>query len=271
MRNPIINSAPKLIPQIKAAIPGVTKYTGELDLREDLATTMTTSKDELITIDKDYEQARLELRKRTKALRTATRNGRNYVMVARQSIKPSLSPRYTQLWDALGFSGSLRVPHRVSSLILQLTKVTNHLTANPDLATGDANLAASKAAGFETAIVNAQTSVNQQKSEVGRLLEARKAKTGEVHKLMRELFSTLTFKLTPLDARWVEFGFKKPGAKPIPEVPQNLSAILIGPTAVSMKWSSAPRANHYRVWKRVIDEDVELVPVGSPADLDFTL
>ncbi|MFN7139296.1 MAG: fibronectin type III domain-containing protein [Limisphaerales bacterium] len=271
MKNPIINSVTKLVPQLKAAIPGVTKYTAEIGLGADLATTMTTIKDDLITKDKEYEQGKIERKKRHKNLKGAIHNGRNHVMIVRQALKPSLSPRYTQLWDALGFNGSLKVPEKAGELMLSLTKMANHFTANPDLATADANLAAAKATALEAAILAAQTALNEQKGELSRLFEARKKKATEAHLLMRELFSTLTFKLTPVDSRWVEFGFNKPGAKPKPDVPQGVTAILIGPTAVSVKWLASPRANHYRVWRRIVGTDIELVPVVSAADLDHTL
>ncbi|MFN7139035.1 MAG: fibronectin type III domain-containing protein [Limisphaerales bacterium] len=50
-----------------------------------------------------------------------------------------------------------------------------------------------------------------------------------------------------------------------------MSATIIGENAVAIKWSAAPRAEHYRVWKNVEGTDAEPVPVGSPADLDFTI
>jgi hypothetical protein len=54
-------------------------------------------------------------------------------------------------------------------------------------------------------------------------------------------------------------------------VPENLHVTLIGNTAAALKWDAAPRAEYYRVWKRVVGADEELVAVGSPADVDFTI
>jgi hypothetical protein len=74
-----------------------------------------------------------------------------------------------------------------------------------------------------------------------------------------------------LDLRWLTFGLKMPGADSIPEVPANILAVLTGPTALSIKWDAAARADYYRVWKKVVGVDEELVPVASPADLDLTM
>jgi len=64
---------------------------------------------------------------------------------------------------------------------------------------------------------------------------------------------------------------QKPGAEATPDVPQGVSAVLISPNAASVKWLAAPRAEHYRVWKKVEALDTEFVAAGSPADLDFTI
>ncbi|MFN7140463.1 MAG: fibronectin type III domain-containing protein, partial [Limisphaerales bacterium] len=62
-----------------------------------------------------------------------------------------------------------------------------------------------------------------------------------------------------------------PGARSTPPAPENVSTTLVGHDAVAVKWEPAPRARHYRVWKKVSGVDEEFVPVGSPADRDFTL
>jgi hypothetical protein len=48
-------------------------------------------------------------------------------------------------------------------------------------------------------------------------------------------------------------------------------ATLIGPGTAALKWNAAARADYYRVWKRVNGTDTELLAVGSPADLGFTI
>ena len=67
------------------------------------------------------------------------------------------------------------------------------------------------------------------------------------------------------------FGFNMPGAQETPDVPEHVVVTLIGPTAAAIKWGNTPRAAYYHVWKKVHGVDTELVLVGSPADLGFTL
>ncbi|MFN7140842.1 MAG: fibronectin type III domain-containing protein, partial [Limisphaerales bacterium] len=50
-----------------------------------------------------------------------------------------------------------------------------------------------------------------------------------------------------------------------------VTAVLVGATAIAMKWTPAPRARHYRVWWRIAGVDADWIPAGSPADLDFTM
>ena len=88
---------------------------------------------------------------------------------------------------------------------------------------------------------------------------------------LRTLLSELHQVLDPMDSKWLAFGFNKPGAKAIPAIPENVFATLIGATSVSLKWDSSARASYYRVWKKVVGVDEDYIPVGSPADVDFTL
>ena len=78
-------------------------------------------------------------------------------------------------------------------------------------------------------------------------------------------------KISPMDPRWLAFGFNLPGAQETPDVPANISAVLVGPTAVAVKWEASARASYYRVWMKVHGTEGDYTAVGSPADLDFTI
>ncbi|MFN7141951.1 MAG: fibronectin type III domain-containing protein, partial [Limisphaerales bacterium] len=75
----------------------------------------------------------------------------------------------------------------------------------------------------------------------------------------------------PVDGRWEAFGLNQPGLKQAPKKPENVSVVLEGETAASVKWSPAPRASHYRVWVKVVGVDDEAKPVGRAGDFDFTI
>ncbi|MBA4149674.1 MAG: fibronectin type III domain-containing protein [Verrucomicrobia bacterium] len=271
MKNTITSSPLKLIPQITSAIPGVLKYGAVLGLPANMGTSMQAKKGALIASDGSYEQARLDLRNATAARRLAIRKVRNHIRAVRELVKPSLTPKYSQAWEAFGFVGSLQVTTRVSNLLMTLTKMGSHLAANPDLGADDPNLVATKTRDLETMLMTANTVVNQKKGTLQRLLEARAAKAEEVRYILRELSSALRLKLDPLDSRWVEFGFNKVGARPTPDAPTGVTAVLLGTNAISIRWPATPRAEHYRGWKRVVGVDAEMVFVGSTSDLDMLM
>ncbi|MFN7140419.1 MAG: fibronectin type III domain-containing protein [Limisphaerales bacterium] len=74
-----------------------------------------------------------------------------------------------------------------------------------------------------------------------------------------------------MDSHWLSFGLNRPGAKQRPPTPQNVTAVLVGTNAIAVKWANTPRAERYRVWRRIVDQEPALVPIGSPADLDYTM
>ncbi|MBA4147158.1 MAG: fibronectin type III domain-containing protein [Verrucomicrobia bacterium] len=271
MKNTITSSPVKLIPQIALAIPGVTKYEAALNLPVGMAVSMQMKRTALVASDSIYEQARLDLKNATAARRLAIKKARNHVRTVRELMRPTLTPTYSQAWDAFGFSGSLKVPGKVNSLVLMLTKLGSHLAANPDLGADEPHLVAAKTAALETALVTANTTVNKKKAVLQRSLEERAERAEEVRYILRELSSALRLKLAPLDSRWVEFGFNKVGAKPTPDAPTGVTAVLIGTNAISVKWPPTARAEHYRGWKRVVGVDAEMVFVGSTADLDMLM
>ena len=57
----------------------------------------------------------------------------------------------------------------------------------------------------------------------------------------------------------------------MPEAPVNVHSTFVNNVSAVIAWDDAPRADYYRVWKRVIGLDDEPVNVGSPADANFTL
>jgi hypothetical protein len=84
---------------------------------------------------------------------------------------------------------------------------------------------------------------------------------------VRDLIKELSTILVPLDGRWKTFGLNMPGAKHIPAVPTGLIVRIIGTDAL-VQWDAAERAEYYRVFKRVVGIDEELVPVSSQNGLD---
>ncbi|MBA4149571.1 MAG: fibronectin type III domain-containing protein [Verrucomicrobia bacterium] len=217
-----------------------------------------------------HKQALLEMKNKQAALQSAAKVGRRFMTVLRESLKPTLGMKYSQGWTAVGFAGSLTVPSSNAALLTALQLAEDYLTAHP-IADAGANLAPARATLLRGNLAAALIAVAQQKEVVNQAITTRNEKITALDQGLRTLLSELHQVLDPLDARWLAFGFKKPGAKAIPDVPQNVIAVLIGANAISVKWEGAARAAYYRVWKKVIGVDADYVSVGSPADLDFIM
>jgi hypothetical protein len=88
---------------------------------------------------------------------------------------------------------------------------------------------------------------------------------------LRGLIDELGQLLGERDSRWRAFGFNKPGAPAVPDMPSNLRLDNSSAGRLLVSWDPSARAEHYRVWKQVLDSDTEPIPVGSPHDTDFTI
>ncbi|MBA4149063.1 MAG: fibronectin type III domain-containing protein [Verrucomicrobia bacterium] len=271
MENKISSSAAQLLPQIAEAIPGVTTHAVAVGLPADMATTMTTQEAALQTAHNQFLDKITELKASHAAKRVALKAGQTLVTLIRETAKPTLGHKYSQEWAAFGFVGSLQVPRSASGMVSILGTLAGHLETHPQFGSDDLNLNAAKTGVLRTNLMAAITAVNVKKSEARQKFDDRAEKAAAVRLRLREVLSALRLKFGPLDGRWSEFGFNKPGALPIPPVPEGVTAVLIGTNAISIKWPAVARAEHCRIWIRVIGVDTELRSVGISSDLDFLL
>jgi hypothetical protein len=223
-----------------------------------------------VTARDNYENGKPMLKGLRDVMDVARLEARTFMFLVREILKPIFGADYSELWNALGLFGSLEIPQNVDELILLLEAVVAYLTANP--AAGAArNLTAVEAQAVLDALKDARKAVIDQEDAMTNLLVIRDEKFAAVRKGLRGVFHELEDILDPLDPRWKAFGFNPPGADETPDVVTGVTAVLIGPNAVAMKWGASARAAYYRVWQRVVGVDAEPVAVGSPADIDFTL
>ena len=225
----------------------------------------------LISARDNHESGKTELRSRRAALRSNTASGKAFAMAARNLLERTLGIRYSTAWDAAGFRGSLRIPSSPAAVKEVVRSLKAYFTANADAQVEQLDLTADRANSLVEAIETSQVAVNVQVAAVKTLLELRKEKEVAMANRLSGLVEELGRKIEPLDPRWLAFGLKMPGAKQIPAVPQNIITALIGPGMVAIKWDASARAEHYRVWKKVVGVDEEAVAIGSPSDLDFTI
>ncbi len=218
-----------------------------------------------------YGIAADELTTRVGIVQALTKGNRSYLMGARDSFKPLLGHRYNQGWDSTGLVGSLKVENSQLRLLSLLSSFKSYLTGRPALEVPSKDITILRTGELYTELENAIAAVNSQETVVENLLRARDGKARKLHSRIRGTIATLTQELDPVDARWGSFGLNQPGRKARPDRPGKLSITLMGSNAVSVKWNRAARADYYRVWAKVNGVDQDMVAVGSPADLDFTL
>lgn len=270
MQNPITNLPGRLIPHLGSALAGINKYGVALGLPAGLGAILSAHETELTALHNTYQTAKTAAKNATAAKSAALKAARIFVAKVRELNKPTVGYKYSQFWDAFGLTGNLRIPGKVEPMLVTLPTMGGHLTDNPQFGSEDAGLTGAQAGVLETNLTNTRTATAETKSALQQANNARRAKAKLVQLALRELFSILLFKLDPLDPRWLEFGFKKPGASPVPEAPEGVMALVLGGNNISVKWSAAARAEHYRIWMRVSGA-TEWTSLGSSVDLAFLI
>ena len=271
MRNTIPRTVPKLIPAASSAIAGLTQHAESLDLSYVTVSAMTSALCELITARNHHKQGQHDRKSKRASATAVLATARSYGQIARDILKPVLGNEYSQAWNVVGFTGSLMVPRTIDRMIPMLVALGGHLTAHNTLENAALNVTAARAQALKDDLVAKKTDVANQKSTVQQLLNARDEKAKAVEEKLRLLLKELTIALDDTDPLWLAFGFNKPGILSIPVVPAGLIAMLVGPTSVALKWNKAARAERYRIYKKVVGVDSEMVWVETREELDFTV
>jgi hypothetical protein len=267
----IVRTVPGLISAAGNASGGAAQHGETIGLKHITKPVIDAALGELIVGRETFEQAKASLATRRQEVRAACKAAREFVILTKEILKPRLGNQYSEAWDVTGLVGSLKVPTSPDDLDPLMQAMNGFFTVNPTLEVGQLNLTGLQAGKLRTDIVTARVAVNVQQAEVERVIGVRDEKADKVRRQLRSLVDELEILIPPLDSRWLAFGFAMPGALETPDVPENLRVTLIGNTAAALKWDAAPRAEYYRVWKKVLGVDEEFVPVGSPADVDFTV
>lgn len=270
MRNIIRRTIGALVSLANKAIAGMTLYVPQLTLPNSVAANLSGKLEALTLADTNHKESVVALKERRLEFVAATLAAVQFARIVRELLRPRLGKRYTQAWDAVGFSGSLTIRTAEADLLRVLYSMAAYLTSHPIANAGD-DITTVRAMELHDALAAAGAALVQQSDAVGQAMANRDAKAAALESALRVLLSELHKKLTPLDSRWLAFGFQKPGALAIPAVPENLAATLVGATVVSVKWDSAARAQYYRIWKKVIGVDADYVATGTATDLNFTM
>ncbi|MDB6028796.1 MAG: hypothetical protein JWM68_5019 [Verrucomicrobiales bacterium] len=227
--------------------------------------------DALSTACTNHDTGKVVLATYRSVLATVVMTVRACLMLGRDILKPILGNEYSQAFDVLGLVGSIAIPRTSTELLFVLGKFKAYFTVHPEQEDESRNITAAQFQLLYDQLVAAEANVNLQNDVVDALADVRDQAAETMRERIRSLMAELTSCLTPLDSRWLSFGFSKPGATETPGIVEGLIAVLIGPGTSALKWKASARAEYYRVWIRVIGLNAEPVAVGSPADIDFNL
>lgn len=270
MTRRVLTNMGDMISQSISVTSGLAQYGLALNLKYVSSAEITAARSAVVDANAALVTGRDVLRQRYAAKAVLCKEMRALAMLCRETLKPSLGSEYSTAWNSVGFLNSLRAPQKTEKLEGMAETMEGFFIDNPTLELPP-RVTAVRFGELRAGMSSARTAAELQETAVKNLLKDRDEKLDALYRLLLLLVSELDITLDPMDARWLSFGFRIPGILRTPEVPTGVIAALTGTDAVTMKWSRATRARHYRVWKKVIGMDTEFVPVGNPADLDFLL
>jgi hypothetical protein len=271
MENRISTRVPGLIYQAELALPGVVANEVPMALVMVKGDSFALSLAELKDGRDVHAAAKVEARAKRNALDGVVGVCRRFGMTAKGVVNVYLGSVHTEAHEAAGFVGGFEVPRKYERLLRLLQGLKTHFTANPTHENAGLNITAARATTLINDLTNALAAVNQQKSKVRDTMIVRDGFAFVMRTSLRALFGELRVKLDPLGSKWEEFGFKRPGALAIPEVPENVIVVSSVQNAVSVKWDAAERAKNYRVWKKVVGVDEDFVAVESLSHVECIL
>lgn len=265
----------KTIPAVRGAAAVVkaaaTTHGDGIPLLQNTAGNIGMDADTLTTACNNHESGKVVLASYRSVLATMVFTIRAFLTLGRDILKPLLGGEYTQAYDVLGLIGSIMIPNTTEELLVVLEAFKAYFTAHPEQEDPLHHITAARCQVLYDQLLMAQNNVNTQVAAVDDLMDARDVAAEKMRKRIRGVIDEMAQLISPLDARWVAFGFNKPGATERPDIVMGLMATLIGPVTAALKWNASARAEYYRVWMKVHGTDGEYLAMGSPVDLDFTL
>ena len=196
---------------------------------------------------------------------------RSSMMISRDVLKPFLGRDHSVAWIEAGFVDNLQVGRTGESLLRNVQGINAYLTAHPEHQNAALNITAERFANLATQLMTGIAAVDTSNATVITLAKDRDAKAKLVRQELSLLLAKLRVSFDPFHAMWETVGFNRPGFKSVPEAPANVTAVLVSPTSVKVQCDAAPRAERYRIWKKVVGVDADFVLVETRSESDFVV
>lgn len=214
-----------------------------------------------------YITARVDALDATKALNTASTDGRKWLLMARDVLKTFLGKKPGKVWKVFGWSDrTTAVPRKDGDLAYIVEAVGKHLAENPEREAPSLGLTAARAEALTKALLTARSARNQKKSERMKAKQERAAAEKKLRRRMRGVIGELGQLLDPCSGHWKVFGLKQPGKPDSPPKVKNTRAKAVGGGSLLVEWNAAARAEYYQIHLMVLGRDTEFALLESPRD-----
>jgi len=254
----------------RSILAGITEVGAGVTLTYNPSTAINLDLESLLIARNIYDQAKLTKATRRETLDGTVKDVQTFARGTRDLFKMRWGSVHSERFAAIGFREGFEVTDSIEDLQDLMQAIHSFFTANPTQEVAGLFTAALAQAALD-ALNAAKNAVTMQEGEIAGLMTIRDEKFDALRQRISGVYQELLMQLDPLDARWLKFGFNKPGADETPDKVEGLKVTLIGPTAAATKWEASARASYYRVWMKVHGAEGDYVAVGSPADLDFTI
>jgi hypothetical protein len=190
-------------------------------------------------------------------------------MQAIDVLRPILGRQWNSRWSGAGFSaGTLAVPRDPYAMLIDLREYFRRNAAQEIPAIG---VTAVSLDAQIVAIDDARRDADSAHAAKKAALEARNAAQLALQRRLSALRYELDLLLEDDDARWYEFGFRRPIDGRIPSMVEGLAVMPGLPGELVVSWEPASLADSYAVTKQVIGVDTEPVFVKRVSDTETTL
>lgn len=220
------------------------------------------------TTQSDYKKAGKAVSTAGDTLKTADANGKGFITLAREALKPSLGKTFNPDWAVVGFkNNSLAVPDDQDERLALLNQMNKYFTDNPAMEINTPKLVVTAAAakGFWQGLFDGQKGVEDAEEDYLVKQTARDNADLALRAEMTGMIGELGDLLDDFDPRWLWFGLNQPGAAVAADPVVNLvvTPIACGFLAV---WPHAANANLYHVEIQVIGTDADFRRVATTGE-----
>jgi hypothetical protein len=216
-----------------------------------------------------YNQAKADAAVARALARTAAETGGAFCSKALGLLKPAFGYQWNPNWSAAGFTmGTLARPRNPIALLLELRAF---FRANPGKESAEQVITAARA---DLLLTQLQTEQVAESGAKAALLAAKVARDIS-YVALRSRLSGLRVELGELleddDARWYQFGFKRPADGRIPSLVEDVVLSPAGIAAVRVEWGMSSLAENYRVIWRLAGSTGEPTEIGLFTDRQCTI